>query len=199
MKETISSLHVWSAPPSFFPSSGKFWLLVWRQLLRFFIVYPYTHVPSLVLLHFMKFVSTSAGCKRFAQKKKIIRIISNTRPRDSCRAVFRNMQIMTLYSQYIYSIILFTVNNKQFFIANNEIHKCYTKNNNNVHLASTNLAKYKKGPFISGIKIFNHLPQYLKTLDHNSVHFRSALKRFLYHHSFYSMGEYYEYKENSSW
>ena len=90
------------------------------------------------------------------------------------------------------------VNNKHFFSANNEIHKYNTRNNNNLNLASTNLTKYKKGPYISGIKIFNHLLQYLKILDHNSMHFRSTLKRFLYHHAFYSMGEYYEYKENSS-
>jgi hypothetical protein len=38
---------------------------------------------------------------------------------------------------------------------------------------------------------------YLKTLDLNSMHFRSSLKRFLFHHSFYSMEEYYEYNENT--
>jgi len=35
---------------------------------------------------------------------KIIRIITNTRPRDSCREVFKSMEIMTLYSQYIYTL-----------------------------------------------------------------------------------------------
>jgi hypothetical protein len=107
------------------------------------------------------------------------------------------MQIMALYSQYIYSIILFAVNNKHLFTPNNEIHKYNTRNNNNLHPALSNLTKYNKGPYISGIKVFNHLPQYLKALDHNSVHFRSSLKRFLYHHCFYSMEEYYEYKENT--
>jgi len=133
--------------------------------------------------------------KLFLLQQKIIRIITNTRPRDSCREIFKNMQIMTLYSQYIYSIILFTVNNKHLFTPNNEIHKYNTRNNNNLHPALVNLTKFSKGPYISGIKVFNHLPQHLKTLDHNSMHFRSSLKRFLYHHSFCSMEEYYEYKE----
>ena len=135
--------------------------------------------------------------KVFKLQKKTIRIITNTRLRDSCREIFRNMQIMTLYSLYIYSIILFTVNNKHLFTTNNEIHKYDTRNNNNLHPAFTNLTKYNKEPYVSGIKVFNHLPQYLKALDHNSLHFRSSLKRFLYHHSFYSMEEYYEYKENT--
>jgi hypothetical protein len=107
----------------------------------------------------------------------------------------RNRQIMTLYPQCIYSIILFTVNNKHLFTTNNEIHKYNTRNNNNLHSALTNLT----GPHTSGIKVFNHLPQYLKALDHNSLHFRFSLKRFLYHHSIYSVEEYYEYKENTLW
>jgi hypothetical protein len=104
---------------------------------------------------------------------------------------------MTLYSQYIYSIILFTVNNKQIFSNNNEIHNYNTRNRDNLHPAITNLTKYKMGPYISGIKIFNHLPQYLKSLDHNSKHFRSSLKKFLFHHSFYSIKEYYDYNEST--
>jgi hypothetical protein len=104
---------------------------------------------------------------------------------------------MTLYSEYIYSIILFIFNNKHLFTPNNEINSYNTRNNNNLHLALANLTKFNKGPYASGIKVFNHLPQYLKTLDRNSVHFRSSLKRFLYHHSFYCMEEYYEYKETT--
>jgi hypothetical protein len=103
------------------------------------------------------------------------------------------MQIMTLYSHYIYSIILFVINNKYIFTTNNEIHKHNTINNNKFHPALANLTKLKKGPRISGIKAFNLLPQYLKALEHNPLCFRSSLKRFLYHHSFYIIEEYYEY------
>lgn len=67
MKETKRSLHIWSAPPSFLWSSGCLRLSLWRLILPFGIVFPYTHVPSFVILHFMKFVSTSAGFKRYAQ------------------------------------------------------------------------------------------------------------------------------------
>jgi len=53
---------------------------------------------------------------------------------------------MTLYSQYIYSLLLFTVDNKHLFMAKNEIHKNNTRNNNNLHSALANLTKYK-GPY----------------------------------------------------
>jgi hypothetical protein len=90
------------------------------------------------------------------------RIITNTHNRDSCKQHFRNLPIMTLYSQYIFSIIMFTLNNKHLFSSNNEIHKYDTRSNNLLHSPLTNLTKHKKGPYINGIKIYNHLLQHLK-------------------------------------
>jgi len=53
----------------------------------------------------------------FILQKRIIRIITNTKPRDSCREVFKNMEIMTLYSQYIYSLISLGNKMSLFFLA----------------------------------------------------------------------------------
>ena len=159
------------------------------------IIY-FTHIHTIMSYGVILWGNSPSAKKVFLLQKKIIRIITNTRPRESCKEIFKNMQMM-LYSQYIYSLILFTVNNKHLFTPNNEIHKYNTRNNNNIHPALANLTKFNKGPYMSGIKMFNHLPQYLKTLDHNSVHFRSSLKRFMYHHSFYSMEEFYGYKETT--
>ena len=117
--------------------------------------------------------------KVFILQKKIIRIITNTRPRDSCREAFKSMEILTLYSQYIYSLVLYTIKNKHLFDSNNEIHKY------NLHRPIANLSKFNNGAYISGIKVFNHLPQYIEALTNNHKHFKSTLKRFLFHHSFY--------------
>jgi hypothetical protein len=140
--------------------------------------------------------SSSYANKVFIFQKKFIRIITNTRPRDSCREVFKSREIMTLYSQYIHSLVLYTIYNKRPFDANNEIHKYKTRNNNNLHRPIANLSKFNKAAYISGIKVFNHLPQYIKALTNDHKYFKSTLKRFLYHHSFYSVNEYYEYKED---
>jgi len=117
----------------------------------------------------------------------LIVIITNTGPRDSCREDFKSMEILTLYSQYIYSSVLYTINNKHLFDTNNEIHKYKTRNNNNLHRPIANLSKFSNAAYISGIKVFNHLPQYIKALANDHKYFKSTLKRFLYHHSFYSM------------
>jgi hypothetical protein len=70
---------------------------------------------------------------------------------------------------------------------NNKIHNYKTRNNNNLHLPIADLSRFNKGPYISGIKVFNHLPQYIKALIINQTYFKSTLKMFLHHHSFYSM------------
>jgi len=130
------------------------------------------------------------------RQKKIIRIITNIRPRDSCREVFKSMEIIMLYLQYIYSLVLYTINNKHLFDTNNKIHKYKTRNNNNLHHPIANISKFNKGAYISGIKVFNHLPQNIKALTNDHKYFKSSLKRFLYHNFFYSVNEYYEYKED---
>jgi hypothetical protein len=130
-------------------------------------------------------------------KKQIFQFITyNSRVRKSCRETFKNMQIMTLYSQYIFSLILFTVKNKPLFTPNNEIHKYKTRNNTNLHLRTVNITKYCKGPCILGVKAFYHLPLHIKSVANDMKSFKTSLKGFLYHHSFYSIEEYYEYNDN---
>ena len=104
---------------------------------------------------------------------------------------------MTFYSLYIYSFILFVINNKHLFELNTDIHKYNTRNKNNLHLSNVNLTKVEKGPYIASIRALNHLPQTIKALDYNLQKFKNALKKFFYQHPFYSAEEYLEYKEES--
>ena len=70
------------------------------------------------------------------------------------------------------------------------------RNNTNLHLPTVNITKYYKGPYILGLKAFNHLPRHIKSLANDMKSFKTSLKRFLYHHSFYSIEEYYEYNDD---
>jgi hypothetical protein len=58
-----------------------------------------------------------------------------------------------------------------------------------------NLAKFDRGVYITGIKVFNNLPQSIKSLVNNEKDFKSTLKRFLCHHSFHPMKEFYQYTD----
>jgi hypothetical protein len=92
-------------------------------------------------------------------QKTAIRIIRNSRPKESCRDLFKKSKIMTFFSQYIYSVVLFIINNGHLFNSNNEIHRHKTRAHCNLHLPAVNITKYSKGAYISGIKGFNHVPQ----------------------------------------
>jgi hypothetical protein len=116
--------------------------------------------------------------KVFKMQKRIIRTITNSGNRDSCRELFRKTEILPFYSQYLFSLILYMVNNKHLFKANMDVHNYETRNKTNFHQPSANLAKYYKGPYYSGIKVFNHLPPYIKELSNDTKCFKNSLKRF---------------------
>ena len=112
-------------------------------------------------------------------------------PRDSCRDVFKTLNILPLKSQYIYSLLLFTVNNGDFYHSVSHIHDIKTRYNQDLFQPQSNLVLYQKGPYYSGVKLFNGLPLSIKQLAHNNRQFRTALSTFLHSKSFYTVEEYF--------
>jgi hypothetical protein len=94
----------------------------------------------------------------FKIQKEIIRILDNKTKRDSCRHLFKELQLLTLPSQYIFSLLIFVVNNRDLLSLNSEIHNLNTRYKNNLHLPSTNLTMVQKGILYSGSRFFNYLP-----------------------------------------
>jgi len=129
--------------------------------------------------------------KIFKIKKRVIRIIISSRPRDSCRELFKNLEILPLYSQYIYSISIYVVKNKHLFYTNNQTHSIHTRFKTNLHPPTANLTKFQKGVHYSAIKIFNNLLHEIKDLANHILPFRNAMKRFLLTNSFYNSKEYF--------
>ena len=86
---------------------------------------------------------------------------------------------MTLFALYLYLLILFVTINIHLFDHNNDIHKYNTRNKNNLYLPTVHLTKFSKGTYITGIRVFNHLPQIIKALDHNPNKFKTSLKKII--------------------
>jgi len=63
----------------------------------------------------------------FRLRKRIIRIIVGLRGRDSCREYFKKLRILPLQSQYILSLLLFVIDNGNYFKVNSEIHNINTR------------------------------------------------------------------------
>jgi hypothetical protein len=113
------------------------------------------------------------------------------RNKDSCRPLFRLLNILPFYSQYILSMSIFVVTNWDIFMLNSDIHNIHTRHGSDLHYLAYNLTKAQKAVSYSGIKVFNNLPHNIKSLSNNPNKFKHALRSFLLVGSFYSLDEYF--------
>jgi len=122
----------------------------------------------------------------------------NSRIRDSCRELFKKLEILPLYSQYIFSISIFVIKNKHLFYTNNQIlHNIHTRCKTNLYPPTANLTKFQKAVYYLAINTFNNLPHNIKDLANEILLFWNALKRFLLINSFHNSEEYFNYQRYS--
>lgn len=107
-------------------------------------------------------------------------------------STIQQLQILSLPSQYIFSLLVFVIKNRGLFESNSEIHDLNTRSNHNLHLPSTNLTSVQEGVLYSGSKIYNHLPSNITVLSNDTKLFKSTLKSYLTEHTFYSLDEFYQ-------
>jgi len=138
--------------------------------------------------------STNSKCV-FKLQKQAIRIIMGARNRDSCREFFKQLRILPLCAQYIYSLLTFVVNNRKLFLDNAELYTINTRNSHNVHFPLPHLMKYQKGVHYAGIWLFNHLPTSIKNTANDTEMFKKVLKKFLMDNSFYHIEELINFRE----
>jgi hypothetical protein len=80
--------------------------------------------------------------KIFKMQKRVIRIIMGHGNRDCCRNLFKELKILPFISQYIFSLLIFVVNNRDEFLINSENHSINTRQGSNLHLPLANLDIY---------------------------------------------------------
>jgi hypothetical protein len=160
---------------------------------RYFKMIYHSYVHSIITYSIVLGGNSPHNTDIFKIQKQIILIMTKSRSRDSCRQLFKRMEILPLQSQYIFSVLLFVVKNKDLYSTNQEIHNINTGSNINLHLPVCNLTLFQKGAYFSGIKLFNHLPLRIKSLSNEIKLFKPALKRFLNTHSFYWVDDYLEH------
>jgi hypothetical protein len=104
---------------------------------------------------------------------------------DSYRDSFKEIKMLPLCWQYIYSLMQCVFNNRDLFTRNNETHNTSTRQIINLFPPSISLTKVLKGAYYPGLKIYNHLPKKLKQLSGDQKSFVPTLRRFLYVNSIY--------------
>jgi hypothetical protein len=75
--------------------------------------------------------------------------------RVSCGNLFKKLQIFPLTSQYLLSLLMFVVQNKNLYSRNIENHNIDTRQRNNSYSPQAGLTIHQKGAYYLGIKICN--------------------------------------------
>ena len=70
--------------------------------------------------------------------------------RVSCRNLFKKLQICSLTSQYMLSLLMFVFQNINLFLTSNENHNLDTRQRNNLYYLQANLTIYQKKIIIWG-------------------------------------------------
>jgi hypothetical protein len=98
----------------------------------------YSYVQSVMSYSIIFCSNSHLSGNIFKAQKGIIRIITNAGKRDSCRQLYKQLQILPLPSLRISSLLVFVNKSRSLFLSNSEIHDRNTCYNYNLYLPSTN-------------------------------------------------------------
>ena len=99
----------------------------------------FVHFDSLVNFRIILWGSTSSIHKVFLTQKKILQNMLGISSMSSCRKWFKKLEILPIPSLYIYSLMLFVVDNLHYFPTNSSVHKINTRYKNHLHIPSVRL------------------------------------------------------------
>jgi hypothetical protein len=139
----------------------------------------FLYVLSIISYGFIFWGNSSHSEEKFKVQERIIKIIMHSSKNASCHQLLKELNILPIQSQYIFSILLFVTKSKDQFISNSRVHKINTRQTSGLYIHIANLSIYQKGGCYSAIKIYNPLPTAIKDLSGDKNKFKLALKRYL--------------------
>ena len=80
----------------------------------------FSYVHSIIYYGIIFWGNSSYSEDIFKIQKRIIRIIINSSKNASCRQPFKDLNILPIQSQYMFSIIYFVTKNKDQFLSNSQ-------------------------------------------------------------------------------
>jgi hypothetical protein len=164
-------------------------------------MYPFSSLSTLKMIYFAYFHTmiqygiifwgiSSESKKVLLAQKEVIRIMTGSGRRASCKSLFQELGILTIPSQYILSLMEFLSQNQEMFTSNIEIHNINTRNKLKLHKPISNLTIYQRGVYNMCIRIFNKLPAHIANLVGSKKTFISTLRKYLADKSLYSVEEF---------
>jgi hypothetical protein len=105
------------------------------------------------------------------QLQKKIRIITGSKYKTSCTLRFQSLEILTLSSKYMLTLMKFLSHNLGIYSCNFTVHGINTSDTLQLHKPTANPALYPKGVHFMSTKIFNGLPEYTLFLVEDRKYF----------------------------
>uniref|UniRef100_A0A1B6KWR8 Reverse transcriptase domain-containing protein n=1 Tax=Graphocephala atropunctata TaxID=36148 RepID=A0A1B6KWR8_9HEMI len=127
-------------------------------------------------------------------QKRAIRIMLKLDWLESVREHFKNLNIMTVYSSYLYYTILYTKFNSKSISLVGSSHGYETRHRGNILIPRHRLKFYEKKTSFIGGKCINILPDLIKN-ENNFTKFKSLLKQFIIDRPLYSIEEFFEVRD----
>uniref|UniRef100_A0A1B6M194 Reverse transcriptase domain-containing protein n=1 Tax=Graphocephala atropunctata TaxID=36148 RepID=A0A1B6M194_9HEMI len=123
-------------------------------------------------------------------QKQAIRIIFGLDWTDSAREYFPKLGVLTIYSQYIFELILHIKNNLSDFPTLGSYHNYQTRNNKKICYVVHRLKFLEKKPSYAGVSFYNSLPIRILNIKDTSM-FKKELKFFFKSKPLYSLQEFF--------
>lgn len=137
---------------------------------------------------FWGFCSLQLFFSVFVLQKRALRYISKVRSKEHCKPLFIKEKILTLYSLFILeSSVLVHRKYKNHSFDD----RAYNLRNTNIPLPIPKTSLTRNSIIYEGIKIYNHLPQGLRTIKEERQ-FKKGLKRLLLARPYYCISEFFE-------
>jgi len=133
--------------------------------------------------------SSNSG-KTCTLQEKIFRLKASTQPSNSCRSLFKQLEILCVSCQDIRSLMNFIITNQEIFQTILSTHNINTRNKHHLHSPNGNLSCLRKSTFYAGMKIFNSLPPNVTILRNDTAKFKVGFRKYLHTHFFYSVDEF---------
>ncbi|CAK1581342.1 unnamed protein product [Parnassius mnemosyne] len=131
----------------------------------------------------------------FVLQKRAIRAIYNLKPRESLRDKFKEINILTLASQYIYENLMYVHKNKDSFSKRSDIHSVNTRNKHKLVIPVSRLHRVSNSFLGQCIRYYNKVPESVQVLS--ITKFKCFIKLKLYKKGYYSINEY--MVDNNPW
>jgi vesicle coat complex subunit len=114
----------------------------------------FTYVHSILNYGIILWTNCSESNKIFKLQKMTLRINTRSKSKHLWRELFKELDILPLYSKYISSVSICVTQNKHLYTTNQEMYNVNTRYKTNLHPPISNISKYQKGPHYSRIKFY---------------------------------------------